>query len=145
MRYTRIFAGVIIILAVGTILDIAFSMAVWKINNITDGPWWMGFLIFGFTYLCALPGLLVPYVIIARWQGRADSAGVVSALLLSLAYPASLLLYVWLLGGFDQVDRWVNSVAALMILFGSTLTIGIFLSYLAVLLESRLRANGRSL
>jgi hypothetical protein len=106
MRGLIIARSILIILIIGAILDWALSVGTWWCYEITDGPWWVGFLVYGFTCLCALPFLLVPYVFIATKLAPPACRGLVSSTIAGLLYPLFLVGFVYSTHGvpIDMLD-----------------------------------------
>ncbi len=141
MRYSKIAIGTLVILGIGALLDIVLSLAVWEINEITDVPLWAGLLGFGFLYICALPGLLLPYCLFARTIGRLRSSGLLPATIVGTFYPLSLILLTYIAGllmGQDAAvwDKLVESVLGWLILLLITLGPGVCLSYISVQIDN---------
>ena len=142
MQMWAIIRGVVTVLVLGVVLDVAFSISWWKYWNITDGPWWVGFLIFGFCYLCALPGLLIPYVFFAVKRVRSAPRmvrGCISGAVAGLFYPASVAALTglgwWAFGADMAWDRLVEHVGGWVILAAITLGPGIVLSWVSLRIE----------
>jgi hypothetical protein len=114
---------------------------VWEIKEITDAPWWAGLLGFGFLYICALPGLLLPYCLFARTIGRPQSSGLLPATIVGTFYPVSVLLLAYiavLLMGQDVAvwDKLVESVRGWFILVVITHGPGFCLSCISVQIDN---------
>ena len=143
MRALAIVRGVVTILVLAVLLDLALAIAWWHYYHITDFPWWVGFLIFGFCYLCALPGLLIPYVFIALRKRAARShwaQGVISGLIVGVLYPAALIALTALgfAVGLEMAwDRLVEHLGGWLILAVITLGPGVVLSWVSLRIESR--------
>ena len=142
MKPKAIVLSVLIILCLGVFLDVVLSIAWWEIRDISDGPWWIGFLVFGFAYLCALPALLVPYCFLAATKGPTASRGVGPALFVGIAYPACLLALTYLGGlvlGHKRMswDKLVESPYGWGVLIAIALVPGVFLSYCALAMGRR--------
>lgn len=143
MKPRYLVLGTVVILCIGAVLDVGFSIAVWKIENITDGPWWVGFLIFGFCYLCALPGLLLPYWYFAWRRGSPASRGLLASSLAAGLYPCALVLLTRVGGlvtgqGSLPWDKALESFPGWAALIAMTLGPGTAISYLAVKCDAML-------
>lgn len=143
MRALAIIRAVVTILVLAVLLDLALSIAWWQYYEITDMPWWVGFLGFGFAYLCALPGLLIPYVFLALRKRAARShwaQGVISGLIVGVLYPASLIALTALgsaIGLEMHWDKLVEHPVGWVILGVITLGPGVVLSWVSLRIESR--------
>ena len=144
MKPKAILLGLLIIICVGLLLDLVLTIAWWEIKDISDGPWWIGFLVFGFAYLCALPAVLVPYCFLAAVKGRRDSHGIGPAAFVGIAYPACLLALTYLGGlviGHGRMvwDKLVESPHGWGVLLVITLVPGVLVSYCAMLIDRVVR------
>ena len=142
MKTKVIIAGVATILCVGALVIVALSIAVWEIRGITDAPWWVGSVIFAFLYMCALPGLLLPYCYFAKRLGKSGSRSILSSVLVAVAYPCALVTLTYLGGlvlGTRQMewDKLVESVHGWLILIVMTLGSGVLLSYASIRLDAK--------
>jgi uncharacterized membrane protein YkvI len=143
IRALALIRAVLTILVLAVLLDLALSISWWQYYDITDAPWWVGFLAFGFAYLCALPGLLIPYAFVAL-RHRAPRShwtqGVISGLIVGVLYPASLMVLTALgaaIGLEMHWDRLVEHPVGWLILALITLGPGVVLSWGSLRIESR--------
>jgi len=143
MRALAIIRAVVTILVLAVLLDLAQSIAWWHYYDITDAPWWVGFLAFGFAYVCVLPGLLIPYVFLVlrnRAQRSHWAQGVISGVIVGVLYPASLFALTALgfaIGLEMHWDKLVEHFYGWLILALITLGPGVVLSWVSLRIESR--------
>jgi len=146
MRTRFVLLGIVMILSLGAGQVAGFAILYWEINEITDGPWRIGLLVFGFCYLCALPGLVAPYCYFAKKMGNASSLGVLPSAMVGIAYPWNLVIVTYLGGlavGHNQMawDRLVESLFGWLLLLLMTLGSGIVLSYVSIRLDAVLQGR----
>jgi len=129
------------------LLCAATAVVVWHVKGITDGPWWIGFLILGFACLCASPCIVIPFAVVAKRTGRDGDRGFLSGVTLGLLYPLAVALLTGLfrtVAGLDMAwDKLVESLMGWVILAFTTLVPGILVSFIAVYCE-RLLSRGRA-
>lgn len=142
MWVLAVIRAVVTILVLAALMDLALSISWWQYYDISDAPWWVGFLIFGFAYLCALPALLIPYVffVLRNRAARSHRAqGVISGLIVGVLYPVSLIVLTAsgaAIGLEMDWDRLVEHPVGWFILALITLGSGVVLSWGALRIES---------
>jgi len=134
----KLLGDVLVMLASGAAVVVVFTHIYWLVLNITDGPPWVGYLIFGLCWLCSLPGLVLPYVAVSWCKKRIT--GRFPSFVCGVTYPLCLILLTHLgeLFGRDMAwDKLVESAGGWGILLGMTVIPGIALSILSLSVASK--------
>ena len=126
MRVPAIVRACILILLVGAATTAAINYGYFKYNNVTDAPWWVGFLLQGFWELLFLPVLLGSYIFCARKLCVPKQTGLLSGALVGAAFPL-LQIALGLVLHVAGEGYWILA----------NLPLAVLLPYLALLLERR--------